>query len=624
MHTYLRQLFVMFALCFVASTSNATLTVNGNGTVTDSVTELVWDQCVLGRSTSSTACDTGSAATYDWPTALAQAAAKNAAAYMGYTDWRVPNVKELLSITKIDTYTQNVAATDVSAFPNTPLPVSQCSQGCFWTSTPAYAPSNVMAVEFALGTGSNSHPSSANHVRLVRGGPAAVSTDLMHRVNYLGNNATSGNPPADSADYFNTENFTVLGNTGNLARAGQAFTGWNSAADGTGQARVVGLSYAMGSVDVNLYAQWTINAYTVTPSAGTGGSISPSGVQTVNHGSTTSFTVSPSPGYSIASVGGTCGGSLSGSTFTTAAVTGNCAVTATFSAIPPVDTTTPTADIPLFNVAAGCSTIGGPSPVNMQQGAGPAFLTDMLAILGNAISQQLNFAGQGGCGALVIFYSGGTLSFMPYGFVANDPRPNGIYPVGNGQFQIVRNGQSLTVALSLVNLDQLAALLRAVTSNRIDIEGAKVLPAGTIMQTEGGALIANLNGTTYAVQPALNVQKDPPIAQASFSIDASGQVHFTDTQGNNQILYPAFAEPASLRSIVQSLLPGATVNVQLDGTALVEANGVRLTLVPDMVLTNTPADRAGQTWWQESATRFRFANVSFYLNGLTQGLTLKP
>ena len=144
------------------------------------------------------------------------------------------------------------------------------------------------------------------------------------------------------------------------------------------------------------------------------------------------------------------------------------------------------------------------------------------------------------------------------------------------------------------------------------------------MQTEGGALIANLNGTTYAVQPALNVQKDQPIAQASFSIDASGQVHFTDTQGNNQILYPAFAEPASLRSIVQSLLPGATVNVQLDGTALVEANGVRLTLVPDMVLTNTPADRAGQTWWQESATRFRFANVSFYLNGLTQGLTLKP
>jgi uncharacterized repeat protein (TIGR02543 family) len=441
-----------------------------------------------------------------------------------------------------------------------------------------------------------------------------------YTVTYDGNGNTGGTVPTDSTGYASNASVTVLGNTGNLTKTGYTFAGWTTVANGGTD---FGASFNI-TANTTLYAKWTINAYTVTPSAGTGGSISPSGVQTVNHGSTTSFTVSPSPGYSIASVGGTCGGSLSGSTFTTAAVTGNCAVTATFSAIPPVDTTTPTADIPLFNVAAGCSTIGGPSPVNMQQGAGPAFLTDMLAILGNAISQQLNFAGQGGCGALVIFYSGGTLSFMPYGFVANDPRPNGIYPVGNGQFQIVRNGQSLTVALSLVNLDQLAALLRAVTSNRIDIEGAKVLPAGTIMQTEGGALIANLNGTTYAVQPALNVQKDPPIAQASFSIDASGQVHFTDTQGNNQILYPAFAEPASLRSIVQSLLPGATVNVQLDGTALVEANGVRLTLVPDMVLTNTPADRAGQTWWQESATRFRFANVSFYLNGLTQGLTLKP
>ena len=331
MHTYFRQLFVMFALCFVASTSNATLTVNGNGTVTDSVTELVWDQCVLGRSTSSTACDTGSAATYDWPTALAQAAAQNAAAYKGYTDWRVPNVKELLSITKIDTYTQNVAATDVSAFPNTPLPLSQCSQGCFWTSTPAYAPSNVLAVEFSLGTASNSHPSSANHVRLVRGGAAAVSTDLMHRINYLGNNATSGNPPADSADYFNAENFTVLDNTGNLVRTGYAFSGWNAAADGTGQARVVGQSYAMGNVDVNLYAQWAINAYTVTPSAGTGGTISPSGAQTVNHGGTTSFTVSPSPGYTIASVTG-CNGNLNGNTYTTAAVTGTCAVSASFSA----------------------------------------------------------------------------------------------------------------------------------------------------------------------------------------------------------------------------------------------------------------------------------------------------
>lgn len=80
---------------------------------------------------------------------------------------------------------------------------------------------------------------------------------------------------------------------------------------------------------------WPINTptplYTVTPSAGSGGSISPSSAQTVAHGSTTSFTVSPNSGYSISSVGGTCGGTLSGNTYTTNAITSNCTVVASFS-----------------------------------------------------------------------------------------------------------------------------------------------------------------------------------------------------------------------------------------------------------------------------------------------------
>jgi uncharacterized repeat protein (TIGR02543 family) len=284
----IRQLLVVFALCVGAATSNAALSVHDNGTVTDSVTGLIWDQCVLGISTSTTACDTGSAATYDWPTALAQAVAKNAAAYKGYTDWRVPNYKELESITRIDSYTQNVPATDVSAFPSTPLPVSQCSQGCLWTSTPAYGSGAVIAVEFSLGTGNLTGPSSANHVRLVRGGLGAASTDLMHRIDYQGNNATAGNPPADSADYLSAENFTVLGNTGNLVRTGYAFAGWNTAADGTGQARVAGQSYAMGSSDVNLYAQWTINSYSVTfDSNGGTGSMN---AQSANYNTTAALT----------------------------------------------------------------------------------------------------------------------------------------------------------------------------------------------------------------------------------------------------------------------------------------------------------------------------------------------
>jgi alpha-tubulin suppressor-like RCC1 family protein len=71
--------------------------------------------------------------------------------------------------------------------------------------------------------------------------------------------------------------------------------------------------------------------HTVTPSAGANGTINPNTAQTVNHGDTTTFTVTPDEGYA-ASVGGTCGGSLDGNTYTTGPITGACEVSATFSA----------------------------------------------------------------------------------------------------------------------------------------------------------------------------------------------------------------------------------------------------------------------------------------------------
>src|SRR5512143_1864717 len=52
-------------------------------------------------------------------------------------------------------------------------------------------------------------------------------------------------------------------------------------------------------------------SYTVTPSAGAGGTISPSKAVTVSSGGTTSFTVTPNSGYSTASVSG-CWGTWTG------------------------------------------------------------------------------------------------------------------------------------------------------------------------------------------------------------------------------------------------------------------------------------------------------------------------
>lgn len=71
-------------------------------------------------------------------------------------------------------------------------------------------------------------------------------------------------------------------------------------------------------------------SYTVTSSAGAGGMISPASTQTVLPGGQLTFTVTPNSGF-IPSVGGTCGGTLAGSTYTTNAITANCTVVASFN-----------------------------------------------------------------------------------------------------------------------------------------------------------------------------------------------------------------------------------------------------------------------------------------------------
>ena len=73
--------------------------------------------------------------------------------------------------------------------------------------------------------------------------------------------------------------------------------------------------------------------YTVTPSAGPNGSLSPSVAQTVVYNGTQNFTVTPASGYLIDSVSG-CNGSLSDSIYTTGAITAACEVTATFKTAP--------------------------------------------------------------------------------------------------------------------------------------------------------------------------------------------------------------------------------------------------------------------------------------------------
>ena len=109
-----------------------------------------------------------------------------------------------------------------------------------------------------------------------------------------------------------------------ISNTGSTFTGWSGDCTGT----VSPVSVIMDSAKT-CTAEFVINTYTVTPSAGANGSISQNTPQTVTYNTTTAFTVTPNTGYQIASVSG-CGGTLTDNTYTTGPITANCTVTAAF------------------------------------------------------------------------------------------------------------------------------------------------------------------------------------------------------------------------------------------------------------------------------------------------------
>ena len=85
-------------------------------------------------------------------------------------------------------------------------------------------------------------------------------------VTYDGNNATSGTVPTDATDYESGTTVTVLDNTGNLERTGYTFSGWNTAANGSGTDYAPGTTFTISS-SVTLYAQWSASLLTLANNA---------------------------------------------------------------------------------------------------------------------------------------------------------------------------------------------------------------------------------------------------------------------------------------------------------------------------------------------------------------------
>ncbi|MES2981163.1 MAG: Calx-beta domain-containing protein [Verrucomicrobiota bacterium] len=86
-------------------------------------------------------------------------------------------------------------------------------------------------------------------------------------VTYNANSAATGTVPTNQTKVQDTP-LTLAINSGNLARPGYIYAGWNTAADGSGIDYGVGAPYAANAA-LPLYAKWNIIAFPITQSSGT-------------------------------------------------------------------------------------------------------------------------------------------------------------------------------------------------------------------------------------------------------------------------------------------------------------------------------------------------------------------
>lgn len=114
----------------------------------------------------------------------------------------------------------------------------------------------------------DSYFTSANDGYIVQpdgSGELKLAAPITYTVTYNGNGATSGDVPADSnSPYISGSTVAVLDNTGDLAKPGYVFAGWNTGSNGYGTDYAPRDTFNI-SGNTTLYAQWEERDITSQP-----------------------------------------------------------------------------------------------------------------------------------------------------------------------------------------------------------------------------------------------------------------------------------------------------------------------------------------------------------------------
>ena len=176
---------------FTATNPDAIYTVHGDGTVTDNRTGLMWKQCLEGQDAANNCANSGTNMT--WKNALTHAEGHT---FAGYSDWRLPNSKELESLVE---HCRENPAINKQIFLNA-LPSR------VWSGSPyAGVSNNAWYVHFGYGNANYDLRSYSYRVRLVRAGQSFAPLPALSAV------ALQGTPTASSATVAGTSSQTGTG-----------------------------------------------------------------------------------------------------------------------------------------------------------------------------------------------------------------------------------------------------------------------------------------------------------------------------------------------------------------------------------------------------------------------------
>lgn len=132
---------------------------NQDGTILDTNTLLMWEKCSYGQAGNE--CSEGNAIRFDWKQSLNISPEANNKFFLGFNDWRLPNIKELLSITNLRCAYPSV---NYEKFPNT-------KSDDYWSSSLSQAYNDyAYSVNFTVGSfyPGGMLKNTKSYVRLVR------------------------------------------------------------------------------------------------------------------------------------------------------------------------------------------------------------------------------------------------------------------------------------------------------------------------------------------------------------------------------------------------------------------------------------------------------------------------